>query len=68
MSATISTMRAGSRGTGRKLRALGASIARHFRRRAAIRQLHEQDDEVLSDIGLTRSGIEAAVAGRTRRR
>lgn len=48
------------------LRALKSSlraIARYFDYRAAIRTLHELDDEALKDIGLGRSEIVPAVYG-----
>jgi uncharacterized protein YjiS (DUF1127 family) len=39
------------------------AILRHFDRRAAVAQLRAFDDRELSDIGLVRSQIEAAVHG-----
>ena len=43
------------------LRALWLHIARWHQRRLAFRQLSALDDAALKDIGLHRSGIEAAV-------
>jgi uncharacterized protein YjiS (DUF1127 family) len=48
------------------LRRLGTcleSVARYFVYRAAIAHLGAFDDDALRDIGLARSGIEAAVRG-----
>ena len=41
-----------------------ASIDEARRQRQAVRELHKLDDRTLADIGIVRSGIEAAVRGR----
>lgn len=38
-----------------------APLTRHFRNRAAVRQLRKLDDHLLRDIGLMRADIEEAV-------
>src|SRR5262245_31234592 len=43
---------------------LAAAAAGFIKRRRAMRELQALDDRALRDIGLNRSGIEAAVAGR----
>jgi len=68
MSATLSTTvrPAPTNSPGAVLRILSTGfkgIARFFLHRAAIATLRELDDRALSDIGLTRSQIEAAVQG-----
>jgi uncharacterized protein YjiS (DUF1127 family) len=46
----------------------GRALLLHWDRRAAVKSLHELDDRALSDIGLQRCHIEAAVKGEVRRR
>jgi uncharacterized protein YjiS (DUF1127 family) len=46
----------------------GRALLLHWYRRAAVKSLHELDDRALSDIGLQRCHIEAAVKGEVRRR
>jgi uncharacterized protein YjiS (DUF1127 family) len=43
------------------LRRLLRSISRRLANRAAIRQLAQADDQMLHDIGLTRSDVDAAL-------
>jgi uncharacterized protein YjiS (DUF1127 family) len=68
MSETLSTTLepAATNSSGAYLRVFNGcweGIAGYFFRRAAIKSLRELDDRALSDIGLTRSEIEAAVHG-----
>lgn len=43
---------------------IGKKIAEYARLRRAMRELHAMDDYALSDIGISRSQINAAVRGK----
>ena len=60
----------GDRWFGRRIRAFLGRAVVAWRRRNAVRRAERQldgfSDQMLADIGLTRSGISAAAAGRTK--
>jgi uncharacterized protein YjiS (DUF1127 family) len=63
MSATLSTITRPTVALSRLFVACTHRIARYFVDRAAIAHLHGLEDAALSDIGISRSQIEAAVHG-----